>query len=131
MHQDTSTDMLKSNQFKKNKNDIILVGIILSLSLIGFLVFKLTMKDGKYISVSVNGKEKQSYSISDNIETDIVTGENSENANTLVIKGGKAYIKSATCPDKICVGHRPISKDGETIVCLPHKIVISVTEEKR
>ena len=93
MHQDTSADMLKSNQFKKNKNDIILVGIILSLSLIGFLVFKLTMKDGKYISVSVNGKEKQSYSISDNIETDIVTGENSENANTLVIKAVKHILK--------------------------------------
>ncbi|MBQ2815231.1 MAG: NusG domain II-containing protein [Clostridia bacterium] len=122
--------MLKSNKIKKVRNDIILVAIILSLSLIGFLIFKLTMKDGNHISVSINGKEKYSYSLSDSIETDIITGENGENTNTLVIKDCKAYIKSATCPDKICVGHRPISKDGETIVCLPHKIVISVTEEK-
>lgn len=122
--------MLKSDGLKKGKNDLILVGIILSLSLVGFLIFKLTMKDGNRISVSINGEEKYSYSITDNVETDIITGDNGENKNILIIKDGKAYIKGATCPDKICVGHRPISKDGETIVCLPHKVVVSVTEEK-
>ena len=89
------------------------------------------MKDGNLVSVSINGEEKYVYPITDNIETDIITGENGKNINTLVIEDGKAYIKSATCPDKICVGHRPISKDGETIVCLPHKIVISVSDEKK
>ena len=123
--------MLKSDRLKKVKNDLILVGVVLSLSIIGFLIFKLTMKNGNLVSVSINGEEKYVYSITDNIETDIITGENGKNINTLVIEDGKAYIKSATCPDKICVGHRPISKDGETIVCLPHKIVISVSDEKK
>lgn len=123
--------MLKSDRLKKVKNDLILVGVVLSLSIIGFLIFKLTMKDGNLVSVSINGEEKYVYPITDNIETDIITGENGKNINTLVIEDGKAYIKSATCPDKICVGHRPISKDGETIVCLPHKIVISVSDEKK
>ncbi len=123
--------MLKSDRLKKVKNDLILVGVVLSLSIIGFLIFKLTMKDGNLVSVSINGEEKCVYPITDNIETDIITGENGKNINTLVIEDGKAYIKSATCPDKICVGHRPISKDGETIVCLPHKIVISVSDEKK
>ncbi|MBQ5884818.1 MAG: NusG domain II-containing protein [Clostridia bacterium] len=122
--------MLKSDGLKKVKNDLILVGVICTLSLVGFLIFKLTMKDGNRVSVSINGEEKYSYSITDNVETDIITGNNGENNNTLVIKDRKAYIKSATCPDKICVGHRPISKDGETIVCLPHKIVVSITEGK-
>ena len=123
--------MLKSDRLKKVKNDLILVGVVLSLSIIGFLIFKLTMKDGNLVSVSINGEEKYVYPITDNIETDIITGENGKNINTLFIEDGKAYIKSATCPDKICVGHRPISKDGETIVCLPHKIVISVSDEKK
>lgn len=122
--------MLKSDNSKKVKNDLILVGVILSLSLIGFFIFKLTMKDGNLVSVSINGDEKYKYSITDNLETDIITGDDDENTNTLVIKDGEVYIKSANCPDIICVGHRPISKDGETIVCLPHKIVVSVTEEK-
>ena len=130
MHQTFGADMLKSDSLKKVKNDLILVGVILSLSLIGFFIFKLTMKDGNLVSVSINGDEKYKYSITDNLETDIITGDDDENTNTLVIKDGEVYIKSANCPDKICVGHRPISKDGETIVCLPHKIVVSVTEEK-
>jgi len=46
--------------------------------------------------------------------------------NVLVIENGEASIKSATCPDKICVSHRKISKSGETIVCLPNKVVVEI-----
>ncbi len=35
-------------------------------------------------------------------------------------------MKEADCPDKVCVGMRRISKSGETIVCLPHKLVIAI-----
>jgi hypothetical protein len=48
----------------------------------------------------------------------------------LVIKDGKAFIQNADCPDKICAEHKPISKTGETIVCLPHKLVIEITENE-
>ncbi|MBQ2296130.1 MAG: hypothetical protein II257_03180, partial [Clostridia bacterium] len=71
--------MLKSDNSKNVKNDLILVGVILSLSLIGFFIFKLTMKDGNLVSVSINGDEKYKYSITDNLETDIITGDDDEN----------------------------------------------------
>ena len=32
----------------------------------------------------------------------------------------------ANCPDEICVHHKPISKNGETIVCLPNKVVVVI-----
>ena len=37
---------------------------------------------------------------------------------------------SADCHNHDCVNHRPISKDGENIICLPHKIVIQIEKEK-
>ena len=46
--------------------------------------------------------------------------------NVLVIRDGEAFVESATCPDGICAAHRPVSHDGEQIVCLPHKVVITV-----
>ena len=33
----------------------------------------------------------------------------------------------SSCPDLICVRHKAVSETGETIVCLPHKLVIEIT----
>ena len=46
--------------------------------------------------------------------------------NTLVIEGGKAHIEEADCPDHYCEQQGEISKTGETLVCLPHKLVAEV-----
>ena len=43
-------------------------------------------------------------------------------------KEGKAYMSGADCPDKLCVKQKAISKKGESIVCLPHKLVVQVTD---
>jgi hypothetical protein len=56
----------------------------------------------------------------------IHTGEGGEQVNVLVIKDGEAYVQSASCPDGICAAHKPISRQGESIVCLPHRVVVTV-----
>ena len=48
------------------------------------------------------------------------------NVNTVVIRGGRASVVDANCPDKLCEGMGSVSKAGETIVCLPHKLVVTV-----
>ncbi|MBQ2676791.1 MAG: NusG domain II-containing protein [Clostridia bacterium] len=120
--------MNKTDFLKKHRNDLLLIGGILAVALIAFAVFVLTMKKGDMVTVSVNGVEKFSYSLNENIKTVITTGDNGERSNVLVIQNGEAYVESADCPDKICVGHRSISKVGETIVCLPHKVVVAVVD---
>lgn len=115
--------------FNLKKNDILLLIFILTVSLISFLAFVFTLKDGNYVSVKHNGKEILTLSLeNDKVET-ITLGDNKEYKNELVIENGYAYIKTANCPDKICVSHRKISNVGETIVCLPHKLVISIVEK--
>ncbi len=52
--------------------------------------------------------------------------EYSVGGNVVVIENGKVYMKSADCPDKLCVKHKKISKHNETIVCLPNRVVIEV-----
>ena len=81
---------------------------------------------GDTVRVTVNGAEYATYSLSENIVKDIITGENGEYCNTLVIRDGIAYMEKATCPDGICVDHSPIYRDGESIVCLPQRVVITV-----
>ena len=76
--------------------------------------------------VTVDGVEYGRYPLHTDTAVEIRTGENGEQRNLLVIQDGKAYVENASCPDGICAGHRPINKTGESIVCLPHKVVVTV-----
>ena len=109
----------------KYKNDLLLVVSILAFALILFAVFKFNLKDGKRVNVLLNGKTVATYNLTDTVKTNV----SPDSKNILVIENGKAYISEADCPDKICVAHRKISKTGETIVCLPHKLVIEISKE--
>ena len=46
--------------------------------------------------------------------------------NVLVIENGAVHMESASCPDKLCVKQGTKSQVGETIVCLPHRLVATV-----
>lgn len=115
---------------KKAKNDIILVGVILLIAVTALLFFSLNKQEGSYVIVSIDGQDKYTYSLYENLTVDIITGENDEFVNTLVILDGQAYISDANCPDKICEEHRAVSFTGETIVCLPHKVVVEIAAER-
>ena len=81
--------------------------------------------EGNTITVTVDGKHFGTYSLNQNTSVEIRTGENGENLNVLIIENGRAYVSSATCPDGICASHKPIFREGESIVCLPHRVVIT------
>lgn len=46
--------------------------------------------------------------------------------NQLIIEDGEAWIAQADCPDGLCIRQGRISRTGQSIVCLPHKLVITV-----
>ena len=105
------------------RNDILLVAFIALAAVVFAITFRLTAKSGNSVVVLVDGKALMSFDLKSDCEKLI---SNQYGENLLVIKNGKASIKTADCPDEICVKHREISKTGETIVCLPHKLVIEV-----
>lgn len=39
---------------------------------------------------------------------------------------GGISIEDADCPDKICLKQGFINKPGQSIICLPHKLVIEI-----
>ena len=46
--------------------------------------------------------------------------------NTVEIKNGEVRVISADCKNQICVKHKAISKKGESIVCLPNKVIVGI-----
>ncbi len=112
---------------RKLKNDIILAVIVVAVAATGLLLLNVFKTEGSFAVIKIDGKETERYPLSVNTEVVIETGD--DGRNTLVIEGNKAFMKDANCPDKICEGHSKISYKGETIVCLPHKVVIEIVTE--
>ena len=46
--------------------------------------------------------------------------------NTVVISGGKVSVTEASCKNQVCVKHAAISRSGESIVCLPNRLVVRI-----
>ncbi|MBG9982174.1 NusG domain II-containing protein [Aerococcaceae bacterium DSM 111020] len=49
--------------------------------------------------------------------------------NRIVREGTEISIEDADCTDQLCVDMGSIDRTGETIVCLPHQVLIEVTSE--
>lgn len=46
--------------------------------------------------------------------------------NLLTVSESGVSMEAADCPDRICVHHIPIKGGGESIICLPHKLVVEI-----
>ena len=66
---------------------------------------------------------KGTYSLAEDQTIEINGG-----TNTLVIENGSASMEKADCPDQVCVRHSAISRNGESIICLPHEVVVSIED---
>lgn len=105
------------------KNDKILIIAVLIIGILVYVLFSFR-GSGKQVVVSQNGKESYRFDLTE--ENEIAVKYDNEEYNEIVIKDGKVSVISATCPDQICVEQGEISEEGETIVCLPHKLVIEI-----
>ena len=111
------------------KADIILVVAVLAIAaVLVFVLYGLNGNSGAYVQIEVNGEIVETLSLSEDTEREIESADGGK--NTLVISGGSAKMTQANCPDGICTNHKAISRNGESIICLPHKTVITVVNEK-
>lgn len=45
---------------------------------------------------------------------------------TIIVSGGAVWVEDADCKDKICEKTGKISKEGQSIVCLPNRVIIRI-----
>ena len=111
----------------KNKlisaGDICLILGIILLCVAGVMFFKNNKQLGTKVDISVDGEVVKTMELSRNGEYIVSTDMGT---NTVVVKDGSVSVTSADCPDKVCVKHTAIRKSGETIICLPHKLVVEI-----
>lgn len=110
---------------KIRKGDIIaIVGLILLSFGLNFAIDKATTGyEGDMLVVEQNGKVIKKLPMDKDTEFVVNYGGH---YNTIVIKDKKAYMKEADCQDQICTHMHPIQKEGQTIICLPHRLFLEV-----
>ena len=113
----------KEIEFGMKKNDFMLILALCLLAAFLGIFYWLTTSDGDFVTVSINGEIIGSYPLN---QDDVVEIRSESRENILVIENGKAFMRSANCPNGICCAHKPIFREGETIICYPHKVVVTI-----
>ena len=106
------------------RNDIILIISILSVSFIFLIAVIASRRQGDRVVIYADGVKVYELSLSDDTSVD-VEGYNGSH-NTITVSGGSAYMSYATCPDKLCRHQGKINRTGQSIVCLPDRVVVKV-----
>lgn len=107
--------------FVKYKKETALLGALLFLSVISFIILNLSAPEGAYAEVRINGECVAVYPLSQDGEYPLNGG-----TNILVIEDGTAYLSYASCPDKTCVKTGRLHRTGESAVCLPNKLSVTI-----
>ena len=107
------------------KQDFLLIGGILLLALVLFLYFFFTgRQNAGRVQVQIGEEIFAEYPLSEDREVPLTGWNGGE--NLLIIRGGEAWIEEADCPDRLCVKQGKISRKGQMILCLPHRIIVKV-----
>lgn len=114
-------DKLKKKYF--TKADLIFIACVLTAAVLLVFLFLISAAD-REVAVAVveqDGREILRLSL-DEEQTVRIPAANG--FNVVVVTGQGVLVSEADCPDQICVRQGEISHGGETIVCLPHRLVI-------
>lgn len=108
------------------KGDIILL-IVLFVAILSSVLFIFLKPKAVQCVVYVDGTERYRYPLNEDLVVMIPTED--DHYNILEIKDGKANVAQADCANQICVHTAPISKVGDSIICLPHKLSVILESE--
>ena len=106
---------------KKHRIDIIVISSFLLLSLVMLGVTQLTQEEGSIVQVTVDGEVVGEYSLLRDGTYPLNGG-----TNTLTIQNGEAYMSYSNCPDHVCENTGKIKHVGQTIICLPNRLTITI-----
>lgn len=110
---------------KKNRRpDLILAAGITAIGFLILVVVLVSARPGKVVTVSVDGQCVAELKLDKNTEYTIEGYDGG--SNLLVIQNGSAWIEEASCPDGLCRKMGKISRSGQSIICLPNRVVVAI-----
>ncbi|MGB9615470.1 MAG: NusG domain II-containing protein [Fervidobacterium sp.] len=112
------------------KGDLLFLIIVL----IGLFIFLLVRfgnfsAEARNVEVKVDGTTKLKVPLKQSTSR-IYSVVSSEGSLSFIIDKERVYVLESTCKDKLCIKEGAISRVGESVICLPNRITISIVGEK-
>lgn len=106
------------------KADIILAAGLIIAGLFLSYILSFGQESGSKAEVYADGKLYGVYSLDEDRE---IAVRNNGHTNIIAIEVGRLYMKSADCSGHDCISQGSISMTGQSIICLPNKVVAQIT----
>ena len=101
------------------KGDFLIIGTVAAIFILSVVFIFSFSNQGSRVVIKQNNEIIYNQSINQNDTVD--TG-----SNIVIIKDGVVFMNEADCKNQICVKSGKISKKGESIVCLPNKVIVEI-----
>jgi len=106
------------------RGDIVLICLLLAAAASGFMLAPHAAGAGGHAVVEVDGRRVLEVPLDRDV-TIPVTGPAGE--SVIVVEDGAVRIDTSCCPHRICVRMGSLRAPGEVAVCVPNRLVVSVT----
>jgi hypothetical protein len=110
------------------KTDYLLLAVICLVALAGYLFFhSADTRTAKLLIIQHDNK------VIERIDLGKVTAETrmevpvQDGTLTLMYDKKGAWVESSPCPEKLCIHQGKITRTGQTIACLPEKVLLTIT----
>ena len=107
------------------KTDIVLIIVILALSISLYFILYRGPAEETRVNIYVDGELVRSEGLAETMSPIVV--ESSYGCNIIEIDSNAAEVTWSDCSSQVCVRTGKISRPGEVIVCLPHRLLITIT----
>lgn len=101
------------------KGDVILIVLLIVISLVMF-VFSFSGSEKLIAEIYVDGEKTHSIALSEVTESYTV---NENYCQLLIEKDGVSFVFS-DCGDKLCIKRGKLKNQGDTMACVPEKVVV-------
>jgi hypothetical protein len=112
---------------KGDKITAIVIACIIVISSIGVFAYMNIIKGSSHIAeIKQDGKVIRTIDL-DKIDTaEEIKITYKDGYNIIRVENGRIRIIDADCPDKLCVKTGWITESGQSVICLPHKLIIKI-----
>ena len=117
---------METKRFWENslkKGDFLIFFLIVAVIIVSAIGFYRTPLSARTVTIYVDSSRYASYVISDNSEK-IVTVNTDFGYNQIKLQSDTVTIIDSDCHGRDCVQMGTISHAGDTLVCLPHKLMV-------
>ncbi len=110
------------------KADIVLFFVLLAVGLAISCASLNSGQTGDKVRISVGG---ETYGVYDLAQDRTIQVRQNGHTNNIIIEGGHVSMASSDCANQVCVNTGAIYLAGDSIVCLPNRVMVEILSESK